>query len=323
MKDSFRRIDYSIRPAKYAERRMLCDIFRKLAAFEPVEHYRYVGFGSVWFADFMLFHRALGIRHMLSIEQAVGSRERFEANKPFNLHIDFRTSTLALPEIGYERRQFIWLDYDDPLSPDMLRDVAIIAKRARSGTVLVVSVQCHRAPEIAEADRERALDDSAATAEERFRTKFGDRVDPRIGREDLSGWSFGKLSRGIIISEIETALETRRLADPADEVAMTKICDFEYEDGAKMTTLTVAFCSPGEQDQLNACGFDDLEFVENPDEAVYIPTPKLTPREFRQLESQLPLAAGAHLAIGHIPPGEANGFTRLYRYFPNFAVVET
>src|SRR5690606_4978275 len=92
MKDSFRRIDYSIRPAKYAERRMLCDIFRKLAAFEPVEHYRYVGFGSVWFADFMLFHRALGIRHMLSIEQAVGSRERFEANKPFNLHIDFRTS---------------------------------------------------------------------------------------------------------------------------------------------------------------------------------------------------------------------------------------
>src|SRR3546814_13675311 len=124
--------------------------------------------------------------------------------------------------MGYDRRQFIWLDYDDPLSPDMLRDVAIIAARARSGTVLVVSVQCHRAPEIAEADRERAVDESAATAEERFRLKFGARVDPEIGREDLSGWSFGELSRRILLSELDTALETRRLADPADEVSMSR-----------------------------------------------------------------------------------------------------
>src|SRR3546814_2772121 len=96
MKDSFRRIDYSVRPAKHAERRMLCDVFRKLAAFDPVEQYRYVGFGSVWFSDFILFHRALGVRHMLSIEQAVASKNRFEANRPFNLDIDFRTSTLVL-----------------------------------------------------------------------------------------------------------------------------------------------------------------------------------------------------------------------------------
>jgi hypothetical protein len=323
MKDSFRRIDYSVRPAKHAERRMLCDVFRRLAAFDPVEQYRYVGFGSVWFSDFILFHRALGIRHMLSIEQAAASKNRFEANRPFNLDIDFRTSTLVLPDMGYDRRQFIWLDYDDPLSPDMLRDVAIIATRARSGTVLVVSMQCHRAPEIAEADRERAIDENAATAEERFRLKFGARVDPEIGREDLSGWSFGNLSRAIMLSEIASALETRRLANPADEISMFRICDFEYEDGAKMTTLAVVFFSPQEENRFDACGFGNLEFVENPGEAVYIPTPKLTPREFRQLESQLPLAAGSDLVIGHIPPGEAAGFTRLYRYFPNFAVVES
>ena len=302
---------------------MLCDVFRKLAAFDPVEQYRYVGFGSVWFSDFILFHRALGVRYMLSIEQAIASKSRFEANRPFNLDIDFRTSTLVLPDMGYDRRQFIWLDYDDPISPDMLRDIAIITARARSGTVLVVSVQCHRAPEIAEADRERAIDVNAATAEERFRLKFGARVDPEITREDLSGWSLGALSRSMMLSEIDTALETRRLADPADEISMTRICDFEYEDGAKMTTLAVVFCSPQEQDRLTACGFENLEFVENADEAVYIPTPKLTPREFRQLESQLPLADGTGLIMGHIPPAEADGFTRLYRYFPNFAVVES
>ena len=61
MVDSFRRIDYSLRPAKHAERRMLCDVFRRLTHFQPVETYCYVGFGSVWFSDFVLFHRALGV----------------------------------------------------------------------------------------------------------------------------------------------------------------------------------------------------------------------------------------------------------------------
>ena len=52
MSRSFERIDYSLRPAKHAERRMLCDVFRRLKPFGPVEDYVYVGFGSVWFSDF-------------------------------------------------------------------------------------------------------------------------------------------------------------------------------------------------------------------------------------------------------------------------------
>lgn len=324
MKDSFRRVDYSIRPAKYAERKMLAEIFRRMAHFEPINRYRYVGFGSVWFSDFLLFHRLLGVKNMLSIEQSTKSKDRFEANKPFNFDIDFRSSTLVLPEMDYTQRQFIWLDYDDPISTDMLRDVASIAMRARSGTALAVSVQCHRAPEIIVAEEERQRDSNAPSAEERFATRFKDyNIDPQITAADLGGWAFGELSRKMLLDSILNTLEIRKLANPNDEVLLKQVCNLEYEDGAKMTTIVVVFYSPNESELLESCQFDELDFLEDDGSAVYIPTPKLTVKEFRLLEKQLPLSGGAQLNVGSIPPGEAQCFIKMYRYFPNFVVVET
>ncbi len=211
---------------------MLCDIFRRLTHFQPVETYRYVGFGSVWFSDFVLFHRALGIRNMLSIEQAKQSQLRFEANKPFAIDIDFRSSSLVLPELDYDRRQFIWLDYDDPITLDMVNDIAAITRRASSGTVLVVSVQCVRPPDVAEADRELTSDLNAPSATDRFATKMNAdgvaRVASDLEREQLSNWAFGELSRSIFYAEIDRILENRRLAAPERAVSCRRICDFEY-----------------------------------------------------------------------------------------------
>lgn len=90
-----------------------------------------------------------------------------------------------------------------------------------------------------------------------------------------------------------------------------------------MTTIVVVFYSPNETDLLESCQFDELDFLEDDGSAVYIPTPKLTVKEFRLLEKQLPLSGGTQLDVGNIPPGEAQGFIKMYRYFPNFAVVET
>ena len=326
MSDSFRRINYSLRPAKHAERRMLCDVFRRLAHFQPVETYQYVGFGSVWFSDFILFHRALGVRDMLSIEQAKQSERRFEANKPFAIEMDFRPSSLVLPGLDYGRRQFIWLDYDDPITLDMVHDVAVVARRARSGTVLVVSVQCVRSPDIAQADREITTDPNALSATNRFATRMNSDGVARVGsgleREQLSGWAFGELSRNIFYAEIDRLLASRCLATPGQSVSYKRICDFEYEDGAKMTTLALIFHNHEDAAKIEACRFDNLEFLSPSGEAVFIPTPKLTPREFRHLESQLPLPAGASLDIGHIPLAETERFAEMYRYFPNFVAAE-
>ena len=69
----YRRVDYSLRPAKHAERRMLAEVFRRLRPFQPIEDYTYIGFGGLWFVDFALIHRMLGVHKMISIEDPKGS----------------------------------------------------------------------------------------------------------------------------------------------------------------------------------------------------------------------------------------------------------
>ena len=323
MTASFRRIDYSLRPAKYAERKMLCEVFRRLSSFCAVEDYQYVGFGSVWFSDFTLFHRVLGIKDMISIEQEANAASRIEANKPFKIDIDFRGSNQVLPELNWDRHSFLWLDYDDPLTPDMLLDVQTVANHANSGTVLAVSVQCHKAPAVVEAEREKDTDESAIDAVERFRQLLGRaRVPSPLFEDDLIGWPFGKLSRNIIFSEVERVLAARNSIPGRSEMKYDVVCEFEYEDGAKMTTLVIVFYETGEQDKVARCGFDQMDFLKGSRKPVRIPVPKLTVREFRLLEQQLPLADGIELDCGQIPPGEASRFAEMYRYLPNFAVIE-
>ena len=319
MTASFRRIDYSLRPAKHAERRMLCDVFRRLRPFGRIEDYVYVGFGSVWFADFALFHRALGIKTMISIEHTAAARERIEANKPFQIPVIYDHSTNVLPTLDWSRKQFVWLDYDDPLTVDMLHDMRAVAGRAGSGTVLAVSVQCSKAPQIAEAER----DGAPPAAVERFRQAFGrERVPPSVTERQLLNWNYGTLSREMLRREIESALAVRNSAAEGPKINFRTICDIEYEDGAKMTTIVGIFHSDEDIPLIEQCHFDTMDFLAGRALPIRITIPKLTPREFRSLEAQLPLADGAELVVGSMPPADAQRFVELYRYLPNFAVLE-
>ncbi|MGH7989319.1 MAG: O-methyltransferase, partial [Limisphaerales bacterium] len=80
---SYRKIHYLLRPAKNVQRKMLCEAFQRLGKAKDVKEYRYVGFGSMYYGDFVLFHRILGIEHMTSIEHEDGA-PRAEFNKPYS-----------------------------------------------------------------------------------------------------------------------------------------------------------------------------------------------------------------------------------------------
>lgn len=321
MTASFRKIDYSLRPAKHAERRMFVEIIRRLAVFQPVEDYRYIGFGSVWFSDFILFHKALGIRNMLSIEGSQGARERIEANKPFQISVEYENSSVVLPRIGWEQRSVVWLDYDDPLNNTMLEDVATVAGHAVSGTLLAVSVQCMKAPQYAEAERQRATDENAISAIDRFRNDFGNHRVPHDATDgDLTGWPYGNVARKMIRSEIDSRLSMRNLA-AENKLRFEHICDIEYQDDAKMATIVGIIVSELEMERFESCRFGNIDFIAEFDRSVRIEMPKLTIRELRKLEQLLP--GGDPLEVGHIPMSEATKFRRMYRYFPNFSVMES
>lgn len=320
MSGSFRKIDYSLRPAKHAERKMLVDVLRRLTPFQAVEDYCYIGFGSVWFSDFILFHRMLGINKMISIEQAEGARARFEENRPFNINIEFGNSSTVLPRLDWSERVIAWLDYDDPLEPGMLQDVRSVANRVRSGSVLAVSVQCVKAPSLI--DYQRDTDEGKMTAIERFRQTFGrERVPDDARDDDLAGWPYGTLSRRMLITEIELALAERNLS-AGTTLRFKSICEIEYQDDARMCTIVGAFVDEDEANRLEACAFERLDFMPATQRPIRIEMPKLTIRELRKIEQQLPKPVDRELDLGSIPASDAEKFCRMYRYLPNFAVME-
>lgn len=316
---SFRKINYSLRPAKHAERKMMGELFRRLAAFAPLEEYRYVGLGSVWFADFSLYHKALGIADMVSIERATGSRTRFEANRPFNIEMKFMPTTQALPELDWTKRSIVWLDYDGVLSTDILLDARHVGGSCRSGTIVAISVNCGRADEVTAAED----DPNGPTALDRFRVTFGrERVANDIAGDDLLGRRFAKLSRNMILAEIEEAV-ARRNGQGGPKCFFSPIVSFSYKDDAPMTTIVGVLYDEPERESFERCHFGELDFLREGNELIDIKVPKLTIKELRYLEAQLPLAGGNDLQLeGDIPQSEANAFAKLYRYLPNFATLE-
>lgn len=310
---SYRQIDYRLRPAKHAERLMMCEAFRRLR-FASVESYQYVGLGSVYFSDFSLFHRALGINKMISIEKAIHDKDRFMQNLPYaNIEMKWGATAVVTPEIDWSIRSIVWFDYDGLLSKDILDDVRTVATKACVGTAFIVSVQCN--PESSENPEKKVVDVLV--------DRLGrERVDPALVDDDLMGWGMARTVRQILANEIEKTLADRNGVRPdPQKIEFRQIFNFHYQDGARMLTFGGIFYDRGQQAIFDQCAFSDLPFVRSGPESFLIDTPKLTTREIKRLEMQMPLN-GAALDRGAMPPRDADSYVSIYRYFHHFTPID-
>jgi hypothetical protein len=301
---------------------MLCDAFRRLAFFQPLPNYQYVGFGSIWFTDFSLLHRSLNIGKMFCIEKEAQDRKRFELNQPFGgIQMMFGHSASELPKIDWTQKSIVWLDYDDPLNKSQLMDILEVSRSATTGTFLVVSVQSENAPLILSADGEtkRPVENM-----EELKIAIGtERTPVEMGDLSLSGWALSALYRIIIVAEIRSALETANLGrSDQQKLFFKQVVAFEYADGAKMTTVGGVFVTAGDEGVFNQCGFASFEFARFGAEALRIQLPKLTPREMREIEKYLPVDSLDALAVPDLPAKDVKIFAEMYRYMPNFASFE-
>ena len=318
---SYRAINYSLRPAKFAERKMLCELFSRLRVFGALEAYRYVGFGSIWFSDCILFHKSLGVTDIISIEKVVANEDRFRFNCPYqNICLEMKNASDVLPNLDWNHRMIIWLDYDDPLNLAILDDIRTCGSRIQSGSALAITVQSEKLYD------KRDLHEEPLHIEnpEQFTDYFGSaRTFPNMDDSDLRGWGISETSRRVLCSEIQDALSAVNLARPAgSRISFEQIAAFEYKDGAKMTTIVGVFVDPGQKGHFAQCGFNELPFYRDGDDAYQIVVPLLTPREMRHLDKSLPSPDGTIADYGPVPEKDARNYAKLYRYLPNFAAFE-
>jgi hypothetical protein len=143
---SFERIDYQLRCNKNIERRLVFERLERMKSIADFSNYSYIGFGSVWFVDFRIAHRRLGIHKMLSIEHAEYA-ERAKFNIPFGcikvMPGEASNVLSAIDDEFWEKPSLIWLDYDGCLDPSVANDMAIVLDRAAPGSVFIISVNAN------------------------------------------------------------------------------------------------------------------------------------------------------------------------------------
>lgn len=312
MPGSYERINYALRPAKNMERKMLCDAFRRLSEFARVESYRYIGFGSTYFSDFTLFHKALGIKSTLSIERDVEKEQRFLFNKPFScVKIEFGHSNAVLPTLDWDVRTILWLDYDEKLDTGALTDISFFSSKAIPGSVLVVTINAH--PDDLDQNRLQLL-----------KNRVGEeKVPADVGTGALDGWGLAAVSRRIINNEIVQTLNNRNGGRPSGvRIKYRQLFNFHYADDAKMLTVGGLLYDEGQEEIVGKCGFDNLLFYRSGDEPYRIEVPSLTFREIRHLNAQLPVDDPTTLEGPSIPQRDLKAYHQAYRYFPAFVDAE-
>lgn len=328
-KSTFEEIDYKLRPAKAIERKMIVEAIRRLSHFSKIEDYRYIGFGSIYFADFSLIHKALGISKMITIEKDEVYKKRVSFNLPYSC-INFQNaySHEVLPTLDWDEPTIVWLDYDKQLEDYYLSDINTVFSSIKSGGLILITINAN--PQI----------DSKLTPDELSRHRFEklvkivgeDKIPFDVTGNDLTSEGVSKVYRKIFLNEINECLKNRNAFVEVDEQYIFKqLFNFKYEDGAKMLTIGGIIHKKSEEEIFQKCSFGDLEFLSFNEKEYRIDVPKLTFKEVAYLDSKLhefiEKNADGEKQIkrnykkeiqGLIPDGDVVKYAKIYRFYPNF-----
>ncbi len=310
-------LDYRIRPAKCVERKMFCEALTRLSFFNELSEYQYIGFGAKYFSDFSLFHKRLGMANMISIEADIivddvadaVLEEKFKFNKPYDfIEIKPGLSYDVLPLIEFYPRSVVWLDYIEGLDEPKLNDINTLLSKMKSGSVFILTLNA-KVPKLKE--RNAVL-----------KSKLPDHFDEALqDPKDLDGWGLATLYRRIIHNHIIKRLEVKNWAlTDSEKLIYKQLFNIRYQDGAMMMSVGGILCSKEEGENLKQCEFDSLDFVTSGDETYEIFVPKLTLREIKQLEKQMPNTSNLNHQWLNLK--EIEQFSRIYRYYPHFSEAE-
>lgn len=316
---SYRKVDYRVRPAKSIERKMLAEMLRRLSEFARLDSYRYIGFGSLYFSDFTLFHRLLGFNSMISIEGTTDPtiRRRFDFNAPYRyVKMKYGLSTNVLAALKWDERTVMWLDYDGSLDTTVLHDLETAFKNAKAGSAIFVSVNA-MPPSVEDEDGNKLSVIDAL----KFRVG-ADMVPIDIKASDFSGWNTARIYHKIITNHIEDVLQkVNGVLPDASKRIYKQIANFQYEDNAKMLTVGGVIFESDQEPTFNRCAFSSLPFVCSGGDPYRIDPPLLTFKELRRIDALIPLESTDYCQLP-IAQSDIDRYVKIYRYFPHFAETE-
>jgi len=307
-------INYSIRPNKSVERKLIVEAISRLPASLNLQKSRYIGMGAMWFIDFSLFHRFLRIQDMISIEGDDYPRAYF--NRPYScIEVLDGESTELLDNEKIplkDKRLIVWFDYDGLLSASVLKDIQCICWNAQVGSILLVTVNAHK-----NFYRKSEGSEKVPLAES-LEIDFGKLVPDPLPADADTRTGFPKLLASMLRNHT-----LRTVSRDRDSLEFLPMFDFAYEDGSPMVTIGGILCDAKLKEECKNSSAFSLEYV-GQKQQYRIEVPPLTFREKHAIDQLLPaLPTPWHenlekkLAFS-LTPTQIENYRKFYPYYPLF-----
>ena len=312
---SFNVVNYSLRPNKGIQRALVFEGTKILQEKISLQNLVYVGFGSIWFSDFVLAHKILNIRDMISIEDDDIGFERAKFNKPYKtICVKHALSTDALQALRADekfatRPWMVWLDYDGRLDETVIEDLRFVVENAPPNSILLTTFNADGRKYGRPKHRIR-----------RIRDLLGDIVPDELVREDVDednlSMTLANLVRDYLISTAST------ISRPGGFVPAFHAL---YRDGASMVTIGGVLPSRGDLPQVRqiVLAQDWIGIAPMP-----VVAPQLTLKEAAVLQAELPrsrrLTRASVRRVGFdLEEHHIKAFEMYYRFYPAFAQIST
>lgn len=285
MGNSFENINYLLRTKKQIERKIFVETLHRLEGLLNISAYHYYGFGSIYFADFQLFHKYLNISKMTSIEVENDIEKRCEFNKPYGfINLEISDAKDYIPEIKWKDSVFIWLDYDTAISEEIVKVIKAIAVKAKPLDIFTISINAH------------PLQNSEIIRD--FKKIFGDYLDERVSNKKYKK-EFSNILKKIITEALKDGLRSND-----DSRKYHKIFDYCYKDGADMYTFGCLFYD--KDAEINQESFKEklspLNHLIQEDYSINIDCPFVTKKEQKYLDSIITIDVLDWIENKHIIP---------------------
>jgi len=324
---SYHDVNYALRPAKNIERKMMSEVLQCLARVGPVSEYQYVGFGSIFFADYRLFHRTFGMDRMTSIEGYEDDEARVKHNRPYDcIEVKMGMSYDVLRFLDWSRKSIVWLDYDHEIARYVLDDLDLVSSRVQPGSVIVVTLDGEtKRLKDPKTVREEELETWPKRPRQQLERLVGkNRVSPELQPHDLRGKRLMETYRRLLTAQIDYTLRSKNLgADEADRWHFRQIFNFRYADTAQMMTVGWVLYPSTDSTLIEHCRFGASEFCRDSDRPLEIKVPNLTLREIRDLDRYLPTGTDSE---GYrqipVPDHDKRLYHKIYRLFPTFTEAD-
>jgi hypothetical protein len=313
--DSFKQFDYALRPSKQVERKIIMEILLRLplAGFK-INEYSYLGFGSVYYVDFVMFHKYLFIDKMVCIEWGdIAKRMRF--NKPFKfIKLLLGPFSQHIPSIRPNRRFLVWLDYDRSLDIDILQDIDGSVNRLGEASVFMVTVDARpKLPEdefdLEEQSSQQREDQTVRT----YRSWFGPYSNTRIDRDLVARSHVDSLFVEVMLERIRQTLARKN-----PQLRFVQLFNFFYRDGAPMLTIGGMIGTQEDEQALTDAGVFEHPFVRRGDESLQISVPPLTLRETQWLNHRLNASLRADRLKFELDEALLDSYRMFYRQYPTY-----